>query len=103
MHSERFDQLLDRAAGDCGIDAGFWDIWGRYHDTSAEAKQAILHAKGVAAESAEALERSLAERERRSWQRLVPPVVIAGEADFIEVPVHAPAELQAEPVRVTVR
>jgi 4-alpha-glucanotransferase len=104
MSSETFEQLLERAASLCGIDAGFWDIWGRYHSTSTEAKQAILRAKGVDASSAESLERSLAERERREWQRLLPPVVVAsGERDSIELAVNAPAELTGEEARVTVR
>ena len=46
MPSESFEQLLDRAASLCGIEPGFWDIWGRYHITTAAAKQAMLRALG---------------------------------------------------------
>src|SRR5688572_17774112 len=69
MHSETFEQLLERAASECGIDPGFWDIWGRYHHTSREAKQAILRAMGIAADNAATLSASLAERTRREWER----------------------------------
>ncbi len=60
MPSDSFEQLLDRAASWFGIDAGFWDIFGNRHITSASAKQAILRALGVAADSAADLEQSLA-------------------------------------------
>ena len=46
MPSDSFDQLLDRAASWCGIDAGFWDILGNRHITSVAAKQTILRALG---------------------------------------------------------
>ena len=52
MPSDSFEQLLDRAASWFGIDGGFWDIFGNYHTTSVAAKQAILRALGVAADSA---------------------------------------------------
>jgi hypothetical protein len=60
MSSDSFEQLLDRAASWFGIGGGFWDIFGQYHTTSVAAKQAILRALGVAADSAEDLERALA-------------------------------------------
>src|SRR3954469_15508980 len=33
MHSDTFEQLLARAAALSGVDPGFWDIWGTYHET----------------------------------------------------------------------
>jgi len=80
-----FDQLLERACALFGIDSGYWDIWGHYHTTSVEARQAILRALGVDAASAEGLERSLAELERREWTRVLPPVVVALAGSPVEV------------------
>jgi len=80
-----FDHLLERACALFGIDSGYWDIWGHYHTTSLEARQAILRALGVDAASAEGLERSLAELERREWTRVLPPVVVALAGSPVEV------------------
>src|ERR1035441_3384552 len=62
MPSDSFEQLLDRTASWFGIDGGFWDIFGNYHTTSVAAKQAILRALGVAADSAADLEQALGAR-----------------------------------------
>jgi len=88
-----FEQLLDRAASLFGIDAGYWDIWGQYHTTSVEARQAILRAVGVDADSTDGLGRSLGELARREWARLLPPAVVAVAGAPVEVNVNAPVEL----------
>ena len=103
MPSETFEQQLERAASACGIEPGFWDIWGRRHETSAEARQTILRAMGVAAGSQQELENSLADRARREWQRLLPPSVIAGEAPVAEFPLHVPAESLGLRAHITLR
>jgi 4-alpha-glucanotransferase len=103
MPSETLDHLLERAGSLYGIDPGFWDIWGRYHTTSAEAKQAILQAKGLEADSAAGLERSLAARVRREWERLLPPVVVVSESEQQDLAICAPAELLGERVRLSIR
>lgn len=104
MPSETFEELLDRAAVRIGVDSGFWDIWGRHHVTTIEAKQAILRAQGIDAATPENLQRSLADRDRREWQRLAPPVVVAtGESNTVEFPIQAAAESLSDPARITVR
>ena len=103
MHPDTFEQLLERAASLCGIGPGFWDIWGKYHETSREAMQAILHAKGFDATSAESLARSLAEHARRDWERLLPHSIVTGESDELELPVHVRAECLGEAVRFEIR
>lgn len=103
MSSHTFEQLLERASAICGVDPGFWDIWGRYHETSREAKQAILRAKGFDATNAEALERSLAEHTRREWESLLPPAIVTGESDTLELPVNAPSEWMGHRARFDVR
>jgi 4-alpha-glucanotransferase len=92
MAPDTFHQLLDRAAESNGIDPGFWDIFGRYHETSESARRAILDAKGLDASSPEGLTRSLARRARRRWQRLVPVVTVASESAAPEIVLCAAAE-----------
>ena len=103
MNSQSFEALLDRAAALCGIEPEYWDIFGRHHVTTTQAKQAILRAMGWAAGSAEELEKSLADHARREWQRLAPATVVAMEADDVDLPLHLPAESLGETVTVTVR
>jgi 4-alpha-glucanotransferase len=98
MQPHSFEQLLDQAASDHGIGSEYWDIWGHQHRVSVEARQAMLAAMGVEAASQEALEKSLSEAARRDWLRALPPAVVTGEADAIELPVTIPAEWLGRPV-----
>src|SRR5690349_1609970 len=102
MSSESFEQLLDRAASLCGIDPGFWDIWGRYHTIPASAKKAILRSIGVVADDRESLERSLAARARREWERLLPPAVVVSQSADPQLPLTVPAELLGERVHISI-
>jgi 4-alpha-glucanotransferase len=103
MSSHTFEQLLERAAGLCGVDPGFWDIWGRYHETPIEAKQSILRAKGYDAGDAGRLERSLHRQSRREWEAMLPPSVVTGEADTLELPVSVRSEWVGERAQFEVR
>src|ERR1035437_9159601 len=102
MAPHTFEQLLDRAASSRGIEPGFWDIWGRYHTTAPEAKQAILRAMGFAADTPEELTRSLAAETRREWGRLLPPAIVAGESDAVELALNVPAESLGERARISI-
>lgn len=103
MSSPSFESLLDRAAGLCGIEPEYWDIFGKHHVTTPEAKQAILHAMGWAAGSAEKLAQSLEEHERAEWQRLAPATVVAMETDAVALQLHLPEECLGEAVEFVVR
>src|SRR5215471_819066 len=92
MPSDIFEQLLDRAAAQHGIEPGFWDIWGRYHTTSDQTRQAILEDMGVAAADAATLQSSLAAITRREWERLTPPSVVATEAPEVQIVISVPVE-----------
>ncbi|MGO9229386.1 MAG: 4-alpha-glucanotransferase, partial [Bryobacteraceae bacterium] len=102
MPSETFEQLLDRAASLFGIEPFFWDIWGRKHETTTEAKQALLRARGVAAGSAAELEQSLACRAHAEWERLLPPVVVVTVAAETELPLNVPADCPHAVARVAI-
>ncbi len=103
MPSETFEQQLERAASVCGIEAGYWDIWGRRHATTTEGRQAILRAMGVAAGNQEELEHALAERSRREWQRLLPPSIVTGESPSAEFWLNLPADTLGLRAHITVR
>ena len=103
MPSDSYEQLLDRAASWYGIDGGFWDIFGTYHTTSVAAKQAILRALGVAADSAADLEQALGALARNEWERLLPSAVVAGENGPVELPLHVAAESLGGRARIVVR
>src|SRR5579871_1461806 len=103
MPFDNFLDLLDRAAVVCGIEPEFWDIWGRRHATTQEAKQVILRAMGVAAENAESLAESLAARTRREWERLLPPTVVTSLTSEIVIPLSFPAEWLEEIAHVCLR
>src|SRR5438552_769836 len=103
MQSKTFEQLLDQAAKECGLDPGYWDIWGRYHEIGREAKQAILRAMGMDAGNAESLAASLAGRTRREWERLAPPAMVAVESAMVELPLNVPAEMLGNYAHLTIR
>ena len=103
MQSFTFEQLLDRCAIECGIDPGYWDIWGGRHETPTGSKQAILGAMGFAAENAGELAESLAARTRREWELLSPPVIVATEGSAFDLPLHVPTGGFGEPVRLLIR
>ena len=101
MPSETFEQLLDRAASLFGIAPGYWDIWGRYHNVPAAARQDILQAMGIAAGDATLLAQSLSDLVRREWQRLLPPVFVTLESESVEFTVNVAAESLGEHLQVT--
>jgi 4-alpha-glucanotransferase len=102
LPTDTFEQLLDRAASWYGIDGGYWDIFGNHHTTSVATKQAILRALGVAVDSAQDLERSLASLARHEWERLLPPAVVASAGAPVEMVVNVAAESLGERARFTV-
>jgi 4-alpha-glucanotransferase len=102
MPSPTFLELLEHTAAACGINASFWDIFGRQHTTSVEAKQVILRAMGIAADDLAGLERSVAAREQREWERLLPPAVVAAMGQ-VELTLSLPVDEAAGLARFTVR
>src|SRR4051794_34306188 len=103
MPSHTFEQLLERACKLSGVDPGFWDIWGRYHETTVEAQQAILGAKGFDPRDAESLDRSLMEHARRDWRELLPPSIVTEESETLDLPVSVAVASVAEQALFVVR
>lgn len=88
------ENALDRAARHWGIESEYWDTWGHRHGTSAEIERGILAALGVEAASKESLDEAIERRAAREWERLLPPVFVAGESAWGKgFPVNVPAAL----------
>jgi 4-alpha-glucanotransferase len=98
-----FDHLLDRATALFGINSGYWDIWGRHHDTPVETRQTILRALGVDAKSTEGLEYSLAELDRHEWTRLLPPVVVTSDKAPVELVLNVAESALGQAAHITLQ
>ena len=103
MPAESYEQLLNRAAESSGIELGYWDIWGHYHEATADTKRALLSSMGIDASSPEALERAMAARTHAEWNRLVAPTVVAKESAAASLDLQVPAEWLGEPASITVK
>jgi len=102
MYSDTFQHLLDRTAEVCGIHPEYWDIFGKHHVTSAQAKQEILEAMGVSAKDAGSLEQSSAERAIREWERLLPPAVVTSSGP-VQLLLSLPVDQEDAVARFTIR
>jgi (1->4)-alpha-D-glucan 1-alpha-D-glucosylmutase len=95
---------LDQLCSIYGIHQEYYTIWGQHHPTSERAKRAILAAMDVAAEDEAAVARSLREHERRTWTRLLPPVLVARElAGPLRIALTIPAALDQSACRWRLR
>jgi len=83
---------LSRAAALWGLEPGYWDIWGGWHETTPEVRGAVLRALGVPVDDAERLEAAIEQRERGAGSRVAPPVVVVTAGDAA-IPLHLPEEL----------
>jgi len=102
--SGSYEQALDRAARQWGIESEFWDTWGHRHTTSPEIECAILAALGVSAGTRESIDRALEQQMARDWERLLPPVFVAGESAWSKgVPISLPAELADAEASLNIR
>lgn len=84
---------LDRLADLLGLEPHYHDIWGNRRETSAATKRALVAAMGLPAATDEQVADSLRTVERRSWNRPLPPVLVAGEGQGIDLGVALPAGL----------
>ncbi len=102
--SKTYEEALDRAARLWGIEPEYTDTWGARHVTAPEIERAILAALGVPASTAEELDHAVEERLCREWDRMLPPVFVAGESEWADgIPLSMPAALARETAAVTIR
>ncbi len=74
-----YDDSLWRAAAESGVDANYWDIFGRQHHVTREALQAILQATGWDTASFDSLEEARRRRFSREAERGLPETAVVGE------------------------
>lgn len=85
------DEALSRLADAAGIEARYWDIGGRLHETSAETARRLLSALGFPAATETEVAASLARLEEEAWREILPPAVIAAEGHEIAIPLRLAA------------
>ncbi len=95
-----YRQALEHAAGLCGIEQDYWDIWGNHHVVAPEVQRRILESLGVAAGDLGQLNQSIEQRLWDEWSAPVAPVVVTGESDApAAVSVRLPASLADRAIR----
>lgn len=82
---------LDRLADMAGIEPGYWDIWGKRHDASADTKRTLLAAMGLDVASDGRIAESLQAAEADAWRRALPPVLVVHEIQPAAVQLTLPA------------
>ena len=77
---------IDALANAYGIESEFVDAHGNIQQTTLETKQSLLLALGADAANDRAAQTALDELEHKSWQRMLPPVLVSSAAN-VAVPV----------------
>lgn len=75
------EESLLLAADDCGVDRGYWDIFGRRHDASADVRRLILQSLGRDVSSFEILERERREKFLQAAVLPLPKTLVISEWD----------------------
>ncbi len=102
--SRTYTEALDRAARLWGIEPEYGDTWGKVHAATPEIEQGILAALGVDTATTESLDQAVEERIFREWDRLLPPVFVAGESHWAKgFPLHVPAALAGATATLEIR
>ncbi|MGH9609079.1 MAG: 4-alpha-glucanotransferase [Bryobacteraceae bacterium] len=78
--SSSYEDAIARAAAECGVERGYWDIFHQRHEASAEVLRRILETLGMDVSSWEAVEQSRKERFRREYIAF-PQTVVIGESE----------------------
>ncbi len=87
----RFAPLLGSLCAEFGIDAEYWDIWGRHHQTEESAILSILASLGLETSSPSALQGSAAAFHAAAAEHPLDPVAVLSVADTDpSVPLRAP-------------
>ncbi len=104
MASDDYARSLAEAAGIWGLEPGYWDIWGQWHETSPEIQGGVLAAMGVACATATELEAAVAARELAQCSEVAPPsLVIAASSQPAAVPLCVPEEMRGASAAVEIR
>lgn len=87
---------LDTLARTLGVEDGWWDFFGEWRVVSPDTKRAFVDAMGIAADTGEALARSLRRIEDDPWRRWLEPVVVWTEGGRPELVLSLAANRQAD-------
>ncbi len=90
---------LDRAASAWGVEPGYWDLWGVYHQCSPEARAAILRSLGLPAGDPQGLAEAAGARHAAAWVNLLPHTLVLSE-NAEAIPVSLPENPAAASVTV---
>lgn len=102
--SRTYAEALDRAARLWGVEPEYGDTWGKVHVATPEIEKRILAALGVDTETRESLDRAVEEHMFREWDRMLPPVFVAGESDWVRgFPLHVPGALAGATAALEIR
>jgi 4-alpha-glucanotransferase len=93
-----YDSALNRALELCGVQAEYWDIFGKQRFASQETKRAILSALGMNCSNREALDASVDNWLLASVGRILPPCAVVGQSGVILL--HVPAENRCDRLKV---
>jgi 4-alpha-glucanotransferase len=85
------EQDLNRLMDAAGVEARYWDIAGRLHETSPETARRLLDALGFPASTQTEIEASLVAAKDNDWRERSPPVIVATELHDINVPIRSSA------------
>ncbi|RPI37477.1 MAG: 4-alpha-glucanotransferase, partial [Nitrospiraceae bacterium] len=78
-------------AGLYGILPEYWDIFGKLHTATVDAKKAMLKAMKVQVESDEAIAIEIENRKNGPWKRFVEPtIVVSVHAQPLQIPLYIP-------------
>ncbi len=80
--------LLREASELFGIEPGYWDIAGVWHETTPELREAILQSLGINTSAPADLERSLDDRLLETWGQLGEPVRVVTQGAPVHVDLH---------------
>ncbi len=82
-------EALGRLAELHGIEPGYWDCAGQYHETGDATREKLLAAMGVAVDGD--LPATLAATENRDWLEVLPPVAVVRCGAVAEIALTLPA------------
>jgi 4-alpha-glucanotransferase len=82
------DPALRRLAEAAGIEPGYWDVEGRFHEAESESLKAILAALGIPASDEAAAGLALGAIESADWRALTPPAAVVREGDPCSLAIH---------------
>jgi 4-alpha-glucanotransferase len=85
------ETMIHELAGLCGILPEYWDIFGKLHTSTVDAKRAMLKAMKLRVESDDDIAREIESRKNRAWMSFVEPaLVMSVRAQPLQIPLYIP-------------